>query len=102
MAARKRRLAAAADGGTKNGVSAADKIARLLALLVTREMVTDDAALKLDAIGFEAREISMLLDVGPNYVNVARHRKAVGRKKARKRLMPHGDDQSGTPEAAGR
>jgi hypothetical protein len=62
------------------GISAADKIARLLAILVTREMVTDDAALKLDAIGFDAREISMLLDVGPNYVNVARHRKAKGKK----------------------
>ena len=38
-------------------------------------MDTDDAALKLDAVGFTAAEISSLLDVGPNYVNVARHRK---------------------------
>jgi hypothetical protein len=81
MAAGKRRLDVA-DDGRENGISAADKIARLLAILVTREMVTDDAALKLDAIGFSASEISLLLDVGPNYVNVARHRKA---KKAKKR-----------------
>jgi hypothetical protein len=55
--------------------AAADKIAGLLALIATKDMNTDDAALKLDAIGFDAREISALLDVGLNYVNVARHRK---------------------------
>ena len=68
-----------------HGASAADKIAGLLALIATRDMDTDKAALKLDGIGFNAVEISALLDVGPNYVNVARHRKkAVGKKKIHK------------------
>jgi hypothetical protein len=56
-----------------------DKIAGVLALIATRRMDKDDAALKLDAIGFSAKEIAALLDVGTNYVNVARHRKAKGR-----------------------
>jgi hypothetical protein len=54
-------------------------------MIATKDMETDDAALKLDAIGFDAREISALLDVGPNYVNVARHRKKSAAKKPRKK-----------------
>jgi hypothetical protein len=64
-------------------VPVANKIAGLLALIATKGMDTDDAALKLDAIGFDSREISSLLDVGPNYVNVARHRKKSTGKKPR-------------------
>jgi hypothetical protein len=60
-----------------------EKIARLLALIAVRDMDTDAAALKLDAIGFDAHDISALLDVGLNYVNVAKHRKK-GSKKAQK------------------
>lgn len=77
--ARKRAPAAEAtgDGG---GTTALDKIAGLLALLYVKGVEDkDSAALKLDAIGFTAREIASLLDVGTNYVNVARHRKAKGR-----------------------
>lgn len=79
MATRKRKPAVVAE--MPLGASASDKIAGLLALIVTKEMETDNAALKLDAIGFSSREISVLLDVGPNYVNVARHRKNSGKKK---------------------
>lgn len=78
--AKGRRKVAAAAGETDPTTSAADKIAGLLALIATKGMETDDAALKLDAIGFNAREISSLLDVGLNYVNVARHRKKSGGK----------------------
>lgn len=59
-----------------------DKIAGCLALIATKGMDTDDAALKLDGIGFTAREIAGLLDVGENYVNVARHRKKSGGRKS--------------------
>jgi hypothetical protein len=87
MAPRKRKADAAAEGAAGDGTSTADKIAGLLALIATKGMDTDDAALKLDGIGFNAREISALLDIGPNYVNVARHRKkAGGRKKVRKNV----------------
>jgi hypothetical protein len=32
----------------------------------------------LDGIGFSAQEISVLLGVGPNYLNVAKHRQKKG------------------------
>jgi hypothetical protein len=86
MASRKRKAAAEGNGGEENGIPAADKIARLLALIVTKDMDTDEAALKLDGVGFGARDISDLLGVGPNYVNVAKHRRKAGRaKKGRKK-----------------
>jgi hypothetical protein len=88
MVARKRKPDAEAEGGSGGGTSAADKIAGLLALIATKDMDTDDAALKLDGIGFNAREISALLDVGANYVNVARHRKKAG---GRKKVGKNGD-----------
>ncbi|WP_316186374.1 hypothetical protein [Bradyrhizobium sp. SZCCHNS30592] len=54
-----------------------EKIAGLLALHYVKDIEDkDQAALKLDAIGFTSREIAALLDVGTNYVNVARHRKS--------------------------
>lgn len=61
----------------------AHKIAGLLALIAIKDMDLDDAALKLDVIGFDSKEISALLDVGPNYVNVARYRKKSGKKKTK-------------------
>ncbi|MGB8226361.1 MAG: hypothetical protein WCE45_05780 [Sedimentisphaerales bacterium] len=85
MAPGKRNPAADGNSEAENGLPAAEKIARLLALIVTKDMESEDAALKLDSVGFSAREISNLLGVGPNYVNVAKHRKkAGGAKKARK------------------
>jgi hypothetical protein len=71
----RKRADAAADQTSEQSLPALDKIAGLLALIATKEMDKDSAALKLDACGFTAREIAGLLDVGPNYVNVARHRK---------------------------
>jgi DNA-directed RNA polymerase specialized sigma24 family protein len=61
--------------------SAADKIAGLLAIIATKGMDSDAAALRLHAVGFSSREIADLLDVHPNYVNVARHRRKSGTKK---------------------
>lgn len=83
MAKRSRRAATAENGATRIG--AADKVAGVLALIAIKGMEPDDAALKLDAIGFNSAEISALLNVGPNYVNVARfRRKEVGRTKRKK------------------
>jgi hypothetical protein len=78
--AARKRAPAAADENSEQGTTALDKIAGLLALMYVKGIEDKDAAaLKLDAIGFTAREIASLLDVGTNYVNVARHRKAKGR-----------------------
>lgn len=85
MAQRKVKSPAVAEGKEGSGASAADKIASLLAVIATRDMDTETAALKLDAIGFSAREISALLDVGPNYVHAARHRRKGGTKSPRKK-----------------
>src|SRR5689334_3968030 len=75
MARAKRKSVGAAKTQTDDiSLSGADKIARLLAILVVRDLETDDAAPKLHGAGFSAREISDLLDVGSNYLNVAKHR----------------------------
>jgi hypothetical protein len=80
MATRKKPSGAAASAETpEQDITALDKLAGVLALISTRRMDKDAAALALDAIGFTAKEIAGLFDVGTNYVNVARHRKAKGR-----------------------
>jgi len=74
------------DNGEGKVLPAPEKIARLLALIVIKEMETDDAAMKLLGVGFGPREISALLGVGDNYVHVVKNRRKVGRaKKVRKR-----------------
>jgi hypothetical protein len=78
-----KRRKSAAPNAEAPGASVHDKIARCLALIATNGMDTDAAALKLDAAGFSAIEIASLLEVGNNYVNVARHRKKTGSKKRR-------------------
>src|SRR5438105_563366 len=79
-----RRKRAGVSNAKENGLPAADKIARLLALIVTKDMDKDAAALQLDGVGFDAREISDLLRVNLNYVNVAKHRtKRRGTKRTR-------------------
>jgi DNA-directed RNA polymerase specialized sigma24 family protein len=77
MAKRKRN---APDEAPARGAN--EKIACALALIAVKGLETEDAALKLDAIGFNSREISALLDVNENYVRVAKHR---AKKKPRRR-----------------
>jgi hypothetical protein len=73
-AARKRAPAAAEEAAQP---AALDRIAGLLALLYVKDVEDkEDAALKLDAIGFTSHEISGLLGVNENFVRVARHRKS--------------------------
>jgi len=79
-------VSAAGEEGDDKDSSALDRIANLLAIIATRDMDKDDAALKLDAIGFSPTEVALLLDVGTNYVQVARFRKRnASRKNSKKR-----------------
>ena len=84
MAKKVRRPPANADEETQ-GITPADKIAGALALIAVKGMEAEDSALKLDAIGFTAREIAGLLDVGINYVNVARFKKKAAGKRTLKK-----------------
>ena len=84
MAKAKRRSPVVESNDTAPAASTSERIARLLALLVTRDMDTDEAALKLAAVGFSARDISSLLDVNANYLNIAKFRKKQAGKKTRK------------------
>jgi len=49
--------------------------------MVVRDMDTDEAALKLDDVGFSAQEIAQLLGVSTSYVSVMKHCKKRGAKK---------------------
>ncbi len=64
-----------------HGLAAAERIARLLALIVVRDLDTDTAAIKLHGAGFNSREIAHLLGVGPNYLHVVRNRRKSSRNK---------------------
>lgn len=55
------------------------KLASILAIYVTRDMQPDDAALRLDKLGFSAKEIAGVLGVNNNYINVIKSRKAKNR-----------------------
>jgi hypothetical protein len=69
-------------------VPADEKIARLLAMLLVRDMDTEEAALKLDGVGFGSRDITAMLGVSSNYVANAKYKKRRASKKrsARKRV----------------
>ena len=68
-------------------VPAEEKIARLLGMLLVKEMEqkTDQAAI-LRAVGFEVPEVASMLGITENHVKVAAHhgRKNLGKKKPSK------------------
>jgi hypothetical protein len=79
MSKRKRKPAAAADASPKVRVSADEKIARLLALLLVKDIkTTTDQVPLLRCAGFEVSEVAQLLNMTENHVRVADH---TGRKK---------------------
>lgn len=82
--AARKRASAAADDGAGSGTSALDRIAGLLALLVTKNMDKEDAAVRLVGVRFSDREIAGILGVSEGYVRLSRFR-AKGAKKTRKR-----------------
>lgn len=63
------------DGVIALAVSSEEKIARLLGLLVTRDVETSAGKVKLlRNIGFSITEIALMLDISENAVAVADHR----------------------------
>ena len=81
MAPRKGKTAADRTSGARSRVSAEDKIARLLGLLLVKDVKkkTDQVPL-LRSVGFEVAEVADLLGMTENHVKVADHQ---GRKKRR-------------------
>jgi hypothetical protein len=51
-----------------------EKIARLLAMIATRELENEEAARRLLSAGFDSPQIGGILGVGPNFANVAKSR----------------------------
>jgi hypothetical protein len=81
MPPRKRKPAGDTDCGARRRISAEDKIARVLGLLLVRDIKkkTDQVPL-LRSIGFEVSEVAAMLDMTENHVKVADH---LGRKRRR-------------------
>jgi hypothetical protein len=52
-----------------------EKLARVVAIAATASMEKEEAARRLLGAGFDAPTIGGLLDVGPNFANVAKLRK---------------------------
>jgi hypothetical protein len=51
-----------------------ERIARVLAMIATRELEKEDAARRLLSVGFDSPQIGGILGVGPNFANVAKSR----------------------------
>lgn len=79
MAKRKRRGRAEENGGARRGVSAEDKIARLLGLLLVKDVKkkTDKVPL-LRSAGFGVSEVADMLGITEKHVTVAT---VIGRRK---------------------
>jgi hypothetical protein len=79
MATQKRSARAEEQSGTRRRVSADEKIARLLAMLLVKDIKkkTDQVPL-LRSAGFDVSEVADLLGMTENHVKVADH---LGRKK---------------------
>jgi hypothetical protein len=52
-----------------------EKLARVVAIAATANMDKEEAARRLLGAGFDSPTIGGLLDVGPNFANVAKSRK---------------------------
>jgi hypothetical protein len=61
---------------TKSEIDPMEKLARVVAIAATSGMEKEEAARRLLAAGFDAPTIGGLLDVGANFANVAKSRKA--------------------------
>jgi hypothetical protein len=70
------------DEGNEEG--ALDKIARLLAAYVTRDMKPEDSAILMEGAGFTGREITELLGVSDSYVRQVRFQRKAKKGKKKK------------------
>jgi hypothetical protein len=52
-----------------------ERIARVLAIIAVKGLDNEEAARRLLAAGFDAKQIGGLLDVNPNFANMAKLRK---------------------------
>ncbi|MFY9840479.1 MAG: hypothetical protein WAK55_29245 [Xanthobacteraceae bacterium] len=59
-----------------------ERIARLLAIIAVKDMDKEEGARRLLAAGFDAKQIGGLLDVNPNFANVAKLRKPKSQSKS--------------------
>jgi len=59
-------------------VDSMEKLARVVGIAATSGMDKEEAARRLLGAGFDAPTIGALLDVGPNFANVAKLRKKKG------------------------
>jgi hypothetical protein len=55
-----------------------ERLARVVAIAATANMEKEEAARRLLGAGFDAPTIGGLLDVGPNFANVAKLRRKKG------------------------
>lgn len=68
---------------TDESVPAAEKIARLLAIIAVKGLDNEEAARRLLSAGFDSKQIGGLLGVNPNFANVAKSRKRIAKTKAK-------------------
>jgi hypothetical protein len=59
-----------------------EQIARVLAIIAVKGLDNEAAARRLLAAGFDAKQIGGLLDVNPNFANLAKLRKRKTRAKS--------------------
>ena len=68
-------MSSAPDASEAEELPAAEKIARVLAIIAVKGLDNEEAARRLLAAGFNAKQIGELLGVNPNFANVAQSRK---------------------------
>jgi hypothetical protein len=60
------------------------RLANVLAIYVFKDAPTEDAALRLDKLGFSAREIAGVLGVNDNYIHMVKNALKKNSKKKRR------------------
>ena len=85
--AKRKRKANVADNPPSPSVE--EKIGRAIATLLIKDMEPEEAAVRLSGIGYSATDISNMLLVNRNYVNVAKNRWKKRQKAKIRQLRSH-------------